>query len=266
VLIVAGAVVALALGTYGWSLANPPSDKQAAQGPVVVPPSGKCVVSYAVWTDANGRFKAEVTVANRADTAVTDWKLWFIMPGDQVVRGDGKMQLTQDKHTVTVSSKVDLKPQKTLTLPISGRYVKNNAVPQAFELNKQTCETYVSSKPGEPSKKVEHLSDGKTRLAPTPATSAPGGGIQIGPGGVVKITPTTAPTTGPTTGPTTVKTDEPTTGPTTDRPEPSAPPTKGTTAPTTAPTTSATPPPSGVTNEDKPCVVTEDEDCLTTGE
>ena len=64
-----------------------------------MPPTGKCVVSYAVWSDANGQFSAQVTLANRTDTAVENWKLWFLMPGDQTVSGNGKVQLDQQDRT-----------------------------------------------------------------------------------------------------------------------------------------------------------------------
>jgi serine/threonine protein kinase len=199
VLFVAAAVAALTVGTYAWSLAadkNPNTSSPNAQ-PSVVPVSGKCVVSYAVYTDTQGRFSAQVTVANRADTAVKDWSLWFLMPGDQTVSGRvlNDVHLSQDEHQVTVTSASTLNPQKTLTMPITGNYVLNNAAPMAFKLNGDTCETFVSPKPGAPSQQVEHLSNGTVRLAPTPlaSSSIPVPGISIDPKGIVHIKPTTAP-------------------------------------------------------------------------
>ncbi|MGX6601157.1 serine/threonine-protein kinase [Micromonosporaceae bacterium Da 78-11] len=219
VLVLAGVVMLLGVATYGWSLTNGPAKKApdafALPSPSVVAPSGKCVVSYAVWSDANGRFSAQVTLANRNDTAVKDWKLWFIMPGDQVVSGNGKVQLDQQDHAVTVASVATLNPQKTLTMPITGRYTKNNAAPLAFKLNGSTCETFVSSKPGEPSRQVEHLSNGQVRLGSTPSTSAPVPGISVDPGGIVHITPTTAPAPIPGTTSGAITTTLPTVGPTT---------------------------------------------------
>ncbi len=103
-------------------------------------------------------------------------------------------------------------------MPITGRYTANNSAPLAFMLNNRSCETFVSSKPGEPARQVEHLSNGDVRLGPTPSSSTPLPGVSIDPRGVVHITPTTAPTTNPTTGPTTNPTIDPTTQPTTEGP------------------------------------------------
>lgn len=185
-------MVALLTGlTYGWTgLGEQP--KEAAGGtaaplPSVVPASGNCVVSYAVWSDDDKRFKAQVTLANRASAPVDEWDLWFLMPGDQVVSGNGKTVLTQDGSGVTVSSAAPLAGQKTTTVQISGRYTKSNAAPMVFKLNGQKCEAYVSAEPGEPSRPVEHLSNGDVRLG-DPAT--PSAGISIDPGGNVHITPT----------------------------------------------------------------------------
>jgi serine/threonine-protein kinase len=258
VLVVAGAVVILGLGTYGWSLANGRTHTGNQPGaipqPSVVPASGKCVVSYAVWSDAGGRFSAQLTVANRNDTPIKAWKLWFIMPGDQVVSGNGKVPLSQAGNTVTVSSTGALNPQKALTMPITGRYAEHNNAPLAFMLNDRSCETFVSSKPGEPSRQVEHLSNGGVRLGATPSTTAPVPGISIDPGGIVHITPTTKPA-GPTTGPTkgtppTTQTTPPDDGVPTDTAEPGPPTDPPTTTPpttpaTTAPTVPVTTPPMG---------------------
>lgn len=201
VLFVAAAVAALTVGTYAWSLAadKNPSRTTPNALPSVVPVSGKCVVSYAVYTDAQGRFSAQVTVANRAETAITDWNLWFLIPGDQQLSGRvlNNVHLNQDDHQVTLTSAATLAPQKTLTMPITGNYVYNNAAPMAFKLNGDTCETFVSPKPGAPSQQVEHLSNGTVRLAPTPVSSSgtPLPGISVDPRGIVHIKPTTAPPT-----------------------------------------------------------------------
>jgi len=259
ILVAAGMVLLLGAAVYAWSLSSnltTQSARGATPQPSVVPATGKCVVSYAVWSDANGQFKAQVTLANRADLPVDKWKLWFIMPGDQIVSGNGKSLLTQADRAITVTSSAPLKPQTTLNVPITGRYQLNNTPPLAFMLNNRTCETFVSSKPGEPSRQVEHLSDGNVRLGATAsASTTPVPGISIDPRGVVHITPTTAPpttpatigTSTPTTTPTTNPTTNPTTGPTTPG-EPSLP-AVTTTPPTTSPTTTTpttettTPPP-----------------------
>ncbi|MFF5294730.1 serine/threonine-protein kinase [Paractinoplanes globisporus] len=265
VMVVAGAVLLLGIGTYAWSLTSSITGTEAhprgTPQPSVVPATGKCVVSYAVWSDANGQFKAQVTLANRNDSAIGAWKLWFIMPGDQVVSGNGKTQLTQKSNGVTVQSSVPLQPRTTLTVPITGTYQVNNTPPLAFMLNDHTCETFVSSKPGEPSRQVEHLSDGGVRLGPTAssASATPVPGISIDPQGVVHITPTTAPTTPPPGGGTTgtptptQTTPSPTQTTTTPAPDPltseaSPTPSQTTTDPVVEPTTSSPAPPPVPTN------------------
>jgi serine/threonine-protein kinase len=203
------------------------------------------VVSYVVWSDTGDRYKASVTVANRQNAAIKNWELWFINPGDQVL--SGKMtgfKLAQQKHEVTVSAPSALSPQKAVTMDITGRYSESNAAPMRFELNKQACETYVSGKPGEPSRPVQVLADGQRRLGP-PAAQNPVPGISIGPGGVVTPVPLPPTTNGPTTpgptGTTPGTTTTPTTVPTTTTApapgpgEPGESPT--TTPPTTDPTT-----------------------------
>jgi serine/threonine-protein kinase len=253
VLVVAGAVLLLGLGTYGWSLAAGPGFRPDASPstpqPSVVPANGNCVVSYAVWSDANGQFKAQVTLANRDDTPVDTWKLWFIMPGDQIMSGQGKVPLTQADQAVTVTSSSPLKPQTTVSLPIAGHYTNSNLPPLAFKLNDRTCETFVSSKPGEPSKQVVNLSNGEKRLE-VPSSTTPVPGISIDPGGIVHITPTTKPHTSPTAGgssstsPSTSPSPSNSTTPTNSvNPEPVD---GGSSTTTTTPTTEATtdPPPS----------------------
>ena len=240
VLVIAAVVLALTCATFGWSLAAGRGVNRANTStiplPSVLPATGKCVVSYAVWSDANGKFSARVTLANRDDTAVRNWKLWFILPGDQVVSGNGKVQLYQDGNAVTVSSTSTLDPEKTLVMPITGRYSRHNMAPLAFRLNNASCETFVSSKPGQPSQKVENLSDGTTRLV-SPSTSA--SGIVVDSSGNVHITPTSASTaTTPTGGVTTTPPTTPTTIP--PSPPPSTPPTTSATTPPTTPPTTAT--------------------------
>ncbi|WP_203742219.1 serine/threonine-protein kinase [Actinoplanes cyaneus] len=194
-LVVLGTIALLSGLTYGWSLAAPPNgDTKAASstpspGPVVVPAAGNCIVSYAVWSQEKGRFKAQVTLANRGDKPVDDWQLWFLMPGDQTLSGQGKVALTQDNRAVTVASAATLAPQQNTTLEITGRYTNSNAAPMLFQLNGKTCQAYVSSQPGEPSRPVEQLSDGTQRLGNPASETTPAPGISVDPVGIVHITP-----------------------------------------------------------------------------
>jgi serine/threonine-protein kinase len=264
VLIVAGVVALLGLATYGWSLAATgpgagASTPKSLPEPSVVAATGKCVVSYAVRSDDGKRFKASVTVANRDNRPVQDWSLWFIMQGDQTVSGNGKVQLTQQGTSVTVKSPSTLNPQNAVTLDVTGRYASSNAAPMVFQLDNQTCETYVSGKPGEPSRPVQKLTNGQFTLGP-PARDNPVPGITIGPGGVVTPVPLPPTTTQPGPGGTTATTTTPTGTVTTSAsttstrippPDPDPDPdsqTSGTSTPpttetTTEPPTSTPPPP-----------------------
>jgi hypothetical protein len=244
VMFLAGAAVALGVVTYALSLAaNSRNDNSTQPAPIAMAPVGKCVVSYTVWSDTGKNFKAALTVANRDTVPVADWKLWFIMPGGQVMSGNGKEKLFQRDAGVTVSSKDSLGPQQTKTMQLTGRYSETNAAPMVFKLDNQNCETFVSGKPGAPSQPVQQLTDGSTRLLPAPTASNPAPGISVDPGGVVVPVPIikSAPPVGggPTTkaGPTTAAAGPPPEAPPDD--DPSTPPTS--TPPTSTPPTILTP-------------------------
>jgi serine/threonine-protein kinase len=213
VLIGAGLVV-LAIGAvYAYRLTAQDDNASVVGQPTVVPPDGNCVVSYAVWSEDPTRdtFKAQVTVANRDAVPIANWRLWFVMNGDQVISSKlnegenipasySNAKLTQQGTAVTIASDNALTAQRPTTMTISGRYQQSNAAPMAFKLNDKTCETFVSSKPGEPSRPVQHLSNGTTRLGPLPSTSTPVPGVTIDSQGIAQVKPTVKPTTGPTSG------------------------------------------------------------------
>jgi serine/threonine-protein kinase len=219
-----GAATVLLLGAaaYGWSLAA--GDRSTPSGttknavlpqPSVVPASGKCVVSYAVRKDENKQFDATVTVANRDKTAIRNWNLWFIMQGDQKVTGIGGFKVSQENTAVTVQSSRELSPQKSVTMNLTGQYSKSNAAPMVFQLGGQSCETYVSGKPGAPSRPVQRLSNGQVRLGPPVTSSRPGLFIPPGGGPVIPVPTDTStppdeePTDPVTTDPTDVETLDP---------------------------------------------------------
>jgi serine/threonine-protein kinase len=202
IIIVAGAVALFGAAAYAWSLAGADrKDAALPSGPAVLAANGKCVVSYTVWSDDGGKFKASVTVANRDTKAINDWKLWFLMPGDQTMSGNGKEKLDQSDRGVTVTSNAALDPQKSKTMEVTGRYQESNAAPMVFQLDGRTCETYVSGKPGAPSQPVEHLTDGTSRLGPVPTSRTPAPGITILPNGVAVPVPVVSKSTKPTAGP-----------------------------------------------------------------
>jgi serine/threonine-protein kinase len=194
------AVVLLAAVLYAWSLAARPDAKPAVR---VLPPEGNCVVSYAVWQDSNKAFQAQVTVANRAETPVPNWNLWFVLNGDQVLSPattGAKVTLTQTDKGVTLASSEALTMQKVATVQISGHYTNSNAAPLVFKLAGKTCETFVSSKPGAPSQPVQHLSNGSVQLGPVPTTSTPVPGVSIK-NGIAQVKPGTSTTPAASGGP-----------------------------------------------------------------
>ncbi|MFC4064893.1 serine/threonine-protein kinase [Actinoplanes subglobosus] len=262
IVVVAGTVALLSALTYGWTeLGQPRTTSQAGAipGPAVVPVSGECVVSYAVWSDTGGKFKAQVTLANRADVPVPAWNLWFLMNGDQTLSGNGKVALAQEDREIRVTSKAPINPQRTTTMQITGRYTESNLPPMVFKLNGKTCETYVSAEPGQPSLPVEHLENGEVRFG-DPVTSP---GISIGPSGSVTLvpTPSTTGTVKPSTGPGTSASPSasPTAAPSSSQPSiaPSPPPPPPSDSPSPSPSenpgvgeSSPTPTPPPTVNDD----------------
>jgi hypothetical protein len=162
--------------------------------------------------------------------------------------GNGKEQLDQSDRGVTVTSAAALDPQKSKTMEITGRYKESNAAPMVFQLDGQTCETYVSGTPGAPSQPVEHLTDGTSRLGAVPTSSTPAPGISILPNGVAVPVPVVSASTTPTAGTSGTASTNPlaSTDPTSTKTEGPAP-----SLPTTNPTTtSATPSASATTTTD----------------
>ncbi|GAB2615754.1 hypothetical protein Aab01nite_28300 [Paractinoplanes abujensis] len=249
VLVVALGVLLLGVGTYGWSLTSGTGGTGGAPA-VAAPQTERCVVSYAVWSDRDKRFVAQVTVANRNQTPIKDWNLWFVMPGDQVVSGAGQVALTQDSPkggAVTVNSEQQIGALKTASLQLNGRYASSNNPPMAFKLNGEQCETFVSAKPGEPSRYVETV-NGQQRLSPN--TSSPIPGVSIGDDGrIINITPTKpGSTTKPGPGVVNPPEETPSETPPATTPPATTPPAT-TEAPPPPPPPSSMPPPPPVTTE-----------------
>ncbi|MGW4942713.1 protein kinase domain-containing protein [Actinoplanes sp. NPDC004185] len=191
VLIISGSIVGAVLVASAAvaALSQDSTPKTPNAGSTTLTGSNKCVVSYAVWEDKDKKFKAAITLANRENSAIKDWKLWFLMPGDQVVSGNGGLKLDQQGQGVTVLGRTPLSPQQTRTLEFTGRYRASNAAPMVFELGGETCQTFVSPAPGAPSRPVEHLTNGTVRLGPVPTKDTPIPGISINPGGVAVPVP-----------------------------------------------------------------------------
>ena len=172
------------------------------------------MVSYAVYAQTKDRFDATVTIANRDRTTIKNWNLWFLMQGDQIVKpkAAGSFKLDQQGRQVNVTSNAVLDAKKTVTLDISGRFLKSNSAPLVFQLGDQKCETYVSTAPGQPSRPVERLSNGQIRLGPPITRPVPG--LRITPGGQVVPLPGPVKSDEPVGGSTSQATDDPTVDPT----------------------------------------------------
>ncbi|MFI7547912.1 protein kinase [Actinoplanes sp. NPDC049599] len=252
---VGGAVLIAALAVAALSSGEAPRTPNAQS--TTLAGSNKCVVSYAVWSEANNKFKAAITIANRDTAAIKDWKLWFVMPGDQIVSGNGRLKLDQQGRGVTVQSQSVLSPQQTQTLQFTGRYKDSNAAPMVFELAGTACQTFVSPAPGAPSQPVEVLDNGTVRLGPVPTTNSPIPGISINPSGVavpVPVNPTVpAGGTPSSTAPAII--DPPGDGDGTvdgdgdGQVEPSPPPVTTSSSPSPSPSESTTPPPLDTTTD-----------------
>jgi hypothetical protein len=157
-----------------------------------LPGSRNCIVSYSVRSDTGRNFRAGLTVTNLTSTPVEDWTLRFVMPGDQTVSAIGKLTLDQQEHDVAVRSTTAIRANSTAVMDVKGDYRRDNAVPVAFSLMGQTCDVFVSGRPGEPSRPVQQLVGGGTRLGPVPPAGVVLPGLSASPGGVITPVPTSA--------------------------------------------------------------------------
>lgn len=199
--VVIGAVLAVGVVGYAWNGAGGHGSGVASQDqPVVQQGSRKCIVTYSVRSDTGKTFQAGLTVTNLTAVPVSDWVLRFVMPGDQTVSTIGKLKPQQQQHDVTVRSTKPIRANSTAVLNVTGGYRTSNAVPVAFSLGGETCDVFVSGKPGEPSRPVQRLVGGGTRLGPVPAAGVVLPGLSASPGGVINTVPatTTTGTSGPT--------------------------------------------------------------------
>ncbi|HET9518445.1 MAG TPA: cellulose binding domain-containing protein [Actinoplanes sp.] len=236
-----GAVVAVGVAGYGWtSWGGLPQRGDGAA--LAAGATRTCFVTYAVLSDKDEKFTAGVLITNNSSQPARDWRLRFVMPGDQRVAGGGGFTLTQQGHDVTAGSTAVIEPLRTTQLKLTGRYRQSNPVPMLFTLNGRLCEALVSPKPGDEAALVPNL----------PGTTVNGGGFPVpppnvvpslstGPNGVVTVTVPPTRTAGPTSRPVTVD-PTPLVTPTTTTPPPPSPPSVDEPTPS-ASTESEEPPP-----------------------
>jgi hypothetical protein len=155
----------------------------ASTAVVVALPAGAatagCSVSYAVSSQWQGGFGANVSITNLGDP-LTSWTLTWSFSAGQTVTQAWNTSLTQSGSAVTaknVSYNGSVATNATVSFGFNGSWTGSNPAPTSFAVNGVTC----------------------TGSA-TPTTAPP-------------TSPTTAPTTSPTTGPTRSPTTAPTTTP-----------------------------------------------------
>ena len=203
--IVLGAVLAVGAAGYAWSVTDLGRDgAPPAAGDQLLVQQGprKCIVTYSVRSDTGKTFQAGLTVTNLTGVPVSDWVLRFVMPGDQTVSTVGKLKPQQEQHDVAVRSSKPIRPNSTAVMDVTGGYRASNAVPVAFSLKGETCDVFVSGRPGEPSRPVQRLVGGGTRLGPVPPAGVVLPGLTASPGGVIVTVPVTIPGPDGSTGPT----------------------------------------------------------------
>jgi serine/threonine-protein kinase len=184
------------MGAAGYALSTTNigrDDASTAPGDQVLVQQGprKCIVTYSVRSDTGKTFQAGLTVTNLTGVPVSDWVLRFVMPGDQTVSTIGKLKPRQEQHDVAVRSTKPIRPNSTAVMDVTGGYRTSNEVPVAFSLKGETCDVFVSGKPGEPSRPVQRLVGGGTRLGPVPPAGVVLPGLTASPGGVIETIPVT---------------------------------------------------------------------------
>lgn len=186
VLVVIGALAAIAVGGFvrtEWAGGKDSQQVQAAPQAPAATATGKCVVTYSVRTQADDKFTAGLTVTNRAATAIRQWTLRFILPGDQNLAATRGGTLRQLGHDVTVSSRRVINANRTVVVDLAGDYRSANDAPVAFDLNGTVCDVYLSATPGAPPRQVKTLPNGAVALAAPVAPGVPVPGLTTGPGG-----------------------------------------------------------------------------------
>jgi serine/threonine-protein kinase len=152
--IVVMATVAL-LTAVAWAGVRPASGGSAAGASAggkpqasVAPAEGqRCRVHYQVHEDWGSGFRAGVAVTNEGSMALRDWQLAFAFASDQRVVGAGAAKWHQSGQNVVAGpSEPDrrLYPGSSAEFDLTGRYVRANPMPAAFDLDGVACKTVVT--------------------------------------------------------------------------------------------------------------------------
>ncbi|PSM38089.1 endo-1,4-beta-xylanase [Streptomyces dioscori] len=107
-------------------------------------PVGACVVTYAVQSQWNTGFTAQVTLRNTSTTAVNGWRLAWTWPAGQSVTQAWNATVTQSGSAVTAANasyNAAVPPGAAVTFGFNGSWSGGNTAPTAFTLNGTACTT-----------------------------------------------------------------------------------------------------------------------------
>jgi eukaryotic-like serine/threonine-protein kinase len=139
-----------AAGPFGGSAAGGGAGGAEAAAPVApAAPADerRCRVDYEVREDWGSGFKAEVAVTNQGSAALRDWQLAFAFAGDQRVTGAQSATWQQSGRTVVTRPTRPanlLDPGTSAEIGLTGRYVRSNPLPAAFDIDGSPCQTVVA--------------------------------------------------------------------------------------------------------------------------
>jgi serine/threonine-protein kinase len=146
--VVLGALVLLTAAAWA-GVRSPVADQGGS-----TPPAGaaaradeqRCRVDYQVSEDWGSGFKANVAVTNQGSAALRDWQLAFAFASDQRVTAAEAATWDQTGRNVVTrptrpASRLD--PGASAEIGLTGRYVRGNPLPAAFDLDGSPCQTVV---------------------------------------------------------------------------------------------------------------------------
>jgi eukaryotic-like serine/threonine-protein kinase len=116
----------------------------APAGPATLADEQRCRVDYQVREDWGSGFKAEVAVTNEGSAALRDWELAFAFASDQRVTGVDSATWEQSGRTVVTRPTNRLDPGTRAQIALTGRYVRGNPLPDAFDIDGSPCQTVVA--------------------------------------------------------------------------------------------------------------------------
>jgi hypothetical protein len=106
------------------------------------PPTGACSVHYAVASQWQGGFGANITITNTGSTTLNSWTLGFTFPGGQQVTQGWNGVFAQSGANVTVTNvsyNGTLAPGASVSPGFNGSWNGSNPNPTAFTLNGASC-------------------------------------------------------------------------------------------------------------------------------